>query len=131
MPRPAADRYSEHFQRLTLLVGGLVLAALTLFHFPPAQFSFYPRCPVLTLLNLQCPGCGTTRALAALLHGQLREALHLNALTVCMLPAIVSHLSWRSVRYVQGRPLAGPAMSRGMLCASFTAIAVFTIVRNL
>jgi len=129
------NKFSHRTCLLRLLLAfAAVTLALILFRFPPTEFSFYPRCPVLSLLNIRCPGCGTTRALAALLHGRFTEALRLNALTVCVLPATILYLSWRSVlpvRHVPGRPLAGPVMRRGMLCASFTLIAVFTIVRNL
>jgi len=129
------NKFSRRTCLLRLLLAfAAVTLALILFRFPPTEFSFYPRCPVLTLLSIQCPGCGTTRALAALVHGRFTEALHLNALTVCVLPATVLYLSWRSVLGVEHAPsrhLAGPVMRRGMLCASFTVIAVFTIVRNL
>ena len=52
-------------------------AAYLLLRFPPETSSFYPRCPVFTWLHVYCPGCGGTRALAALLHGRLdrRHAL--------------------------------------------------------
>src|SRR5690242_7027 len=61
-------------------------AAILLLRFPPAQYSFYPRCPVHDLLGLQCPGCGATRAIAAVLRGHFAEALHFNALVTLLLP---------------------------------------------
>jgi hypothetical protein len=39
--------------------------------FPPDSSGFYPRCPIFFWLHLDCPGCGGTRALAALLRGRL------------------------------------------------------------
>lgn len=118
--------------QVAVTFAGVALLALTLFHFPPDQFHFYPPCPIQSLLHLQCPGCGTTRALAALLHGHFREALRLNALTISTLPAVALYLlGWfgRSLR--SGRSLPAPAISRPMLGASFLAIGVFTVIRNL
>lgn len=46
-------------------------------------------CPSKLILNLPCPGCGMTRAINALCHGQIRIAIHYNANCLIMLPAIV------------------------------------------
>jgi Protein of unknown function (DUF2752) len=60
--------------------------AFVLFRFPPEHFAFYPACPFHTLTGWDCPGCGSTRALAALLHGELLRALSLNPLLpLCLL----------------------------------------------
>ena len=48
--------------------------------FPPATSRFYPRCGFHVLTGLDCPGCGSTRALHHLLHGRFEEALRFNAL---------------------------------------------------
>ena len=55
-------------------------AALVLYRFPPERYAFYPTCPFHTLTGWDCPGCGSTRALAALLHGEPVRALSLNPL---------------------------------------------------
>ncbi len=61
------------------------MAAGVLFVFPPERYGFYPRCPVYETFGLLCPGCGATRAAAALLHGHVLDALHWNALFVAAL----------------------------------------------
>jgi hypothetical protein len=69
--------------------------------FPPAGSGFYPRCPVFFWLHLYCPGCGGTRALAALLHGRLNEAMHWNAMVVIFFPFAAVFLAltyWRAMR---------------------------------
>jgi hypothetical protein len=102
-----------------------------LLRFPPAQNSFYPRCPVHELLHLQCPGCGATRALAALLHGRLIEALHFNALATLLLPiaAVYGVLCYK--RWLQHRPLHLLQPKPSILYAAFALTAAFTILRNL
>lgn len=65
----------------------LLLAAgvWVLYTFPPASSSFYPRCVFRQLTGLDCPGCGTTRALHALLHGRIGEAFRLNAMLFALM----------------------------------------------
>lgn len=38
----------------------------------------YPRCPVKLLTGLDCPGCGSARALHSLLHGEIVRAWEFN-----------------------------------------------------
>jgi len=61
---------------LLLVVAGVWV----LYTFPPATTPFYPRCMFRQLSGLDCPGCGITRALHALLHGRVEEAFRLNAM---------------------------------------------------
>ena len=45
---------------------------------PPGEYSFYPPCLIKWVTGLNCPGCGATRALHALLHLRFAEAFALN-----------------------------------------------------
>ncbi len=65
--------------------GGLAAAgaaALVLFCFDPARCAVYPVCTFHQLTGLDCPGCGSLRAMHQLLHGHFLSALHFNALAV-------------------------------------------------
>lgn len=107
------------------------LAVFALLRFPPEHFNFYPQCPIYELLHLQCPGCGATRALAALLRGQFAEAMHFNALVTLLLPiaAVYGVLCYR--RWTQRKPLNWPHPPRIALYAVFALMIVFTAIRNL
>jgi len=73
--------------------------AAVLYLFPPEQHDFYPQCPVFRYLHVYCPGCGATRALAALLHGRIAEALHYNTLVVMLIPVLLAYFAaayWKS-----------------------------------
>ena len=65
---------------------GVTAGAAVLLLFPPERYGFYPRCAFRDLTGLLCPGCGGTRALAALLHGHFREAMRWNALVASAAP---------------------------------------------
>lgn len=110
---------------------GAAVGTVVLLRFPPAQYSFYPRCPIAAYLHLQCPGCGATRALAALLHGYLEAALRMNALFVCLLPFLVGYAAVCCFRAWNAERFNWPNVpERGLYVALGLAL-LFTIVRNI
>ncbi len=74
--------------KLTLIVSGIVaLVAILLLYasFNPANHPF-PRCIFLSLTGLKCPGCGSQRALHALMHANIIQAWHYNPLLIVSIP---------------------------------------------
>jgi hypothetical protein len=71
-------------------------AATFLFAFDPSKNAVYPPCLLFKMTGIYCVGCGATRALYALLHGDVLTALHDNALIVGALP----FLTWLVVPYL-------------------------------
>ncbi len=115
----------------------LVIAALgagLLLRFPPGQYGFYPRCPVRALTGLLCPGCGGTRALAALLRGHLGEALGCNALvtfsSLLLGPAFVLYgiAAGMWPERISRGSMDGWQQPLGM--AALTVAVLFTVWRN-
>ena len=92
--------------------------------------SFYPICPIHQLFGIECPGCGATRALAALLHGHLLEALRLNALFVLLLPAVLAGVAESYRRALRPGAFRWPQPPAPALYATLGAAVVFTIARN-
>ena len=99
--------------------------------FPPARYSFYPWCPVHALTGLLCPGCGGTRAVAALVAGQWGEAMRQNALIVVLFPLAVVFAAmqvywavrWNRWREVRVSPLA--------VMSLLSTAGLFAVVRNI
>ena len=109
----------------------IATAAILLLFFPPTRYTFYPQCPIYSSFHLLCPGCGTTRALAELLHGHLSEALHLNALTITMLPIAIAYAIQIYRNYLSGKPMHWPQPSRITIYTILCITLIFTITRNL
>jgi Protein of unknown function (DUF2752) len=114
------------------MIAALVVAgASVLYCFAPERYGFYPRCPIWTLFHVYCPGCGATRAIAALLHGRLAEALHYNALVTLLLPIAFAYLAVAYVSVVRrGKPrwIAFPVP---LTVFMIVAAAVFALARNM
>ena len=106
----------------TLAVGAV------LFFFNPATTWFLPSCTFHRLTGLYCPGCGSTRALHCLLHGEFREALRDNALVVLALPIAVAIL----LAHVVGlRPSPALLRKRIWLVLLLSVIVGFGVLRNI
>jgi len=108
-----------------------VMAAYLLLRFPPAESRFYPRCPVFAWLHLLCPGCGGTRALAALLHGRVAEAVHWNAMVVGLFPVAAVFFAISYWRAVRPGTFQWPAVPDSALKLLLVVVGVFTVLRNL
>jgi len=114
---------------MPLVILGSVAGALR--RFPPTQYSFYPRCPLYEMFHLQCPGCGATRALAALLQGRIGEAMDFNALVTLLIP-IVAALGMRwYLSFVRCEANLWPRIPPAAIYVSLAAASIFTVLRNL
>lgn len=90
----------------------------------------FPRCTVKTLTGLDCPGCGAQRAIHAMLHGHILEALRHNALFVAELPLLVL-LLLTSLLPDRFHRLRRILVSRTFILILLFTIVAFTVVRNL
>src|ERR1700743_2055126 len=64
-------------------------ASIFVYAVDPSRHAVYPQCLLYQTTGIYCAGCGATRAIHALLHGRVVEALHDNALFVAALPLLL------------------------------------------
>ena len=101
----------------------------------PSRHAVYPTCLFHQATGLYCAGCGATRALYALLHGRVLDALHDNALFVGVLPfaaavgGIYLWQGWRGNAWPRWN-LRPPVLARTGFWVFF-AMLVFMAIRNL
>lgn len=129
-PRLAdAQPASRQWWSIGLALGAMALA-VALFAFDPARHRFFPVCLFHAVTGLNCPGCGGTRAVHHLLHGELATALRCNALVVLALPVGALTALWFALRPSGSRGRAGrlALWAPWLLLALATA---FAVVRNL
>jgi hypothetical protein len=99
--------------------------------FPPAEYSYLPACPIHGATGLYCPGCGTARALGALLKGDLRAALDHNLLMVALLPLFALIVVLQLVSLVRDNQFRELPLPRWTLAAMLVAMLAFAVARNL
>jgi len=104
--------------------------AVILYKFPPEQYDFYPQCPVFRYLHVYCPGCGATRALAALLHGRIAEAFHYNALVVLLVPVLLAYFAAAYWKARGDEVFTWPRVPALALTALLVVSAAFGVLRN-
>jgi hypothetical protein len=114
---------------IILTIVALTIAA-TVFLFNPATHSFYPVCQFHRLTGLNCPGCGMTRAVYALLHGDFMMALRDNALFVVALGMLALRGGWFALNQFRGRA-NGEFFPAKLLWLLLAVALVFTGLRNL
>jgi len=101
-----------------------VLGCVVLYLRDPAEGAPFPACPFHALTGLDCPLCGSGRALHRLLHGRLHEAFSLNPLFVLSIPLGLAFAA----------TLTGVIHITVRRWATWTYVAVvivFTVARNL
>ncbi len=78
-------KYKTYHRVLVIAVPLLSLAALCVIAAAVlSNFSLLP-CPCYTLFHIYCPGCGSTRAVTALMRGDILLALRQNAAVIVMI----------------------------------------------
>ena len=122
------------FKKPAIIIAVLVLISLVVLYsqFSPTNYSFFPKCPFYTLTGFNCPGCGSQRALHAILHGDLTAAVNYNLLFVVSLPFIAAYFGLKLRSIIKGGGMGlylfdhpnAPALA-------VLLVLIFWVVRNL
>ena len=126
-------QWLPRWARVTIVVGvvaGIATLLALIYAFDPsAPTSRFPPCFFHMLTGLDCPGCGTTRGLHALLHGDVVTAWNFNALMFFALPTVALLGAWEAARFV-GIPLPALRAPRHTAWAIFFVVVAFGVLRN-
>ena len=95
----------------------------------PNEPGSFGTCPFLWATGLDCPGCGTLRALRAATRGDLALAADHNLLTLLLLPLLVAALVtwWQAERGTRPDVLRLPWLAPALALV----VPVFWVARNL
>src|ERR1700741_336490 len=124
-----AELRNHRMLTATFLLGvaGIILLRV----FDPATSGVFPPCPVRYLTGLYCPGCGSLRALHALLHGELGRAWAMNPLMMVMLPFIIYGLVSAALLELRGKGLPEVKLPANCIRAFCAGVILYAIARNL
>ena len=111
---------------LTIIGGGVAL-----FFLNPSEHSFFPKCALYMATGFSCPGCGSTRALYQLTHGDVLEAMRLNPGLIALITLGITDYVRFVVSVIRGNPFQTLFGRLKLLGALMGVMLVYGIIRNL
>lgn len=117
--------------RVSGLAAGVVAMGTTAFVYAvnPEVPGHYPTCPFRALTGYYCPGCGSARALHALLHGDPALALKRNPLFVAAVAGLFVYAVAWTVQRGRGQRLAWTPPN-WLLYSVLVLVLAFWVLRN-
>ena len=129
-----AERTPMSPLRLAILIGVplvIIGGATALFFLNPSEHSFFPKCSFYVATGFSCPGCGSTRALFHLTHGNLLEALRLNPGLMALITLGLTDYIRFVVSVIHGNPFQTLFGRLKLLGALMGVMMVYGVIRNL
>lgn len=115
-----SQKYKKVIQKILsdIKKNGLVIIIVTVGLFV-INYIFGSICPVAISFGVPCPGCGMTRAIKALIHGQFMQAAYYNAAVYVW---IMYAIYWFADRYIFEKE------RKRVSTALLIAVCLFTII---
>ena len=115
---------------IAIVIAVLLVLGFIYFVLDPATSSVFPQCTFLSLTGYKCPGCGSQRAIHALLNGDVKEAFGYNAMLLIAIPWIALCLFAEGQRI--RRPRLYARLNAPLLIWSFLVMALaWWLLRNI
>lgn len=112
-------------------IGAIALGAGVVWYFDPTQTAIFPACPLYKTTGFACPGCGLTRGLHALMHGDVLTALDFNALIPLYLLLFGYLVATLFSLAFRGRGIVRLDRNLYLLWGMIGVLILFGILRNL
>ena len=114
------------------IISGLIAGCVIYFTYNPVESFWFPKCPFLLLTGLKCPGCGSQRAIHAMLHFDFYAAFRHNAMLLFFLPYIILLLWAKITRFISpNSSFPAKIQTTQIIWSFFALIVLFWITRNI
>jgi len=120
--------------RLILRIGLLVIfsiLAILFFVLDPAKHNFFPKCYFHSFTGLNCPGCGSQRAIHDLLHLNIGGTIRNNFLFLPAMMLIIYHFGHPVLNRKFNLRLPDIFYMKLTPWIIFAVVIIFWILRNL
>lgn len=115
-----------------MVVGGVTLGCVGIwFADPTTPGGPSPLCPTKALFGIDCPGCGSLRAIYALLHGDIGAAVHYNAVGVVCIALLLWAFGAYCVGLWRGRRVRSWQHHRWAAVTLLVVVGVWFVIRNI
>lgn len=91
---------------------------------------FMTECPFWRLTGLYCPGCGGTRALRALIKGQIVQSIRIHPLVPYLAGFLVVFTGSHTLKHISGGRVRGVHYRSCYLCIGAVILVINCIVKN-
>ena len=121
-------------KQITLVTGITLIGiagAVALFFLDPSKQIFFPKCAFFVSTGYSCPGCGSSRALYQLTHGNVLEAVRLNPGILCLLGMGVTDFGHYIRSTTQARPHHTLFANTWLVIGLVIAMLIYAVLRNL
>lgn len=114
------------------VIAAVMLGVMALFYLlDPEQSQLMPKCAFKLLTGLDCPSCGSQRALHALLHGRMADALSFNPFLVLSIPYLIA-VMWGYAKAIPGSDVVRRIAHHPIAMLTYVALfCIWWIARNL
>ena len=130
-PAPAAARAARPAWVRPASTGAVVAAATVVLAVGDPNTTHVPLCPLKAITGLDCPFCGSLRAVHSLAHLDLAGAASHNLLFTLAAPVlVVAWVAWLATSLGHPPRWRRP-LPRGATVAFWVVVAVFGVARNL
>ena len=121
--------------RRILILFGIPLIVIgggtALFFLNPNDNSFFPKCSLYVATGYTCPGCGSTRALYHLTHGNVLEAFRLNPGLITLLLLSVTDYTRYAIAFKRAKRFQTLFCNTKLIFTLLGGMLIYGIVRNL
>ena len=114
-----------------IIVAAVLVAGVIYFTYDPSkEGNLFPRCIFVTLTGFKCPGCGSQRAIHALLHGDIITVAHYNAAMLVGIPLAIAYgiAEWKRTTWQRYYLVMN---NRWVLMTILVAIRLWWVLRNI
>lgn len=128
------EKEGETRVKVWLQISLLLLLSLLLvlvYNVDPTTQACFPKCMSWQYWGIYCPGCGSSRAVHALAHGRVAEAMRLNPLLVLCVPGLLYCGVRRWLHWFWEWPLPECMASGQLGMILLKVMLVYWVVRNI
>lgn len=132
-PPPPAPSYPSQPWSGPVAVAAAVLAGTAVLAVVNPNTTHVPLCPLKAATGLDCPFCGSLRAVHSLTRADVVGAADHNLLFTLSVPFLIAGWAWWFARTVRGPDPASARLvpARSAVIAFWAVVVVFGVVRNL
>lgn len=123
-------RYKTYQKVLVILLPFVSVAALWLLARFVLKYVMLPECQLYKWTGLYCPGCGDTRAVIALMNGDVLLSLRQNALIIALLLLGIAMYAELLLKVVFEKKFKSPVFNLKFLVIFLILFSVYAVVRN-